>query len=131
MSALLGHLRYGSDAHLAARTSASTAVAALALGIGLTTTMFSIVQGAILRGLPVDKGWQIYYLGRGPADRPDDLQSLPLDDFLDYQAQQKSFQQIAAYYGEGIVASGDGGYPERFRGLRITPNLWRRCGCVR
>ena len=32
--------------------ASALAVVALALGIGLTTTMFSIVQGAVLRGLP-------------------------------------------------------------------------------
>ena len=35
---------------------------ALALGIGLTTTMFSIVNGAILRGLPFDESDRILHI---------------------------------------------------------------------
>ena len=38
--------------------TSAIAIVALALGIGLTTTMFSIVQGVILRGLPFEAGDQ-------------------------------------------------------------------------
>jgi hypothetical protein len=57
-------LRYGVRM-LARRPGASAiAVVALALGIGLTTVMFSIVEGVLLRGLPFDGGDRIMLLDR-------------------------------------------------------------------
>jgi len=40
------------------------AVVALALGIGVTATMFSIVYGALLRGLPFEKADRTYAIRR-------------------------------------------------------------------
>ena len=52
MHTLLQDIRFG--IRLARKNVAVSAIAALALtlGIGLTATMFSIVYGALLRGLP-------------------------------------------------------------------------------
>ena len=50
MSTLFGHVRYGVRMLVRRPGLGITAVIALALGIGLTTTMFSIVYVAIMRG---------------------------------------------------------------------------------
>ena len=77
---------------LAARPGTSAlAMLALALGIGLTTTMFSIVQGAFLRGLPFDEADRIMYVGRANPDRPDRSSPTSVEDFLDWRQGQKSF----------------------------------------
>ena len=47
-------LRYGVRMLRKRPGTSALAAAALALGIGLTTTMFSIVDGAFLRGLPFE-----------------------------------------------------------------------------
>src|SRR5215471_17863670 len=72
------------------------AILALALGIGLTTTMFSIVQGAILRGLPFEESDRIVSIGKATTGRPDSLDSVSVDDFLDWRRQQTSFEDLAA-----------------------------------
>ena len=41
---------------------AALAILAFALGIGLTTTMFSIVNGAIIRGLPFPDSERIHHV---------------------------------------------------------------------
>src|SRR5687767_9209070 len=77
--------------------ASALAVVALALGIGLTATMFSIVQGAILRGLPFDESEKIQHLsivtpttqGRGDA--------VPFHDFTDWRGQQASFESLEGY----------------------------------
>jgi len=43
------------------------AVGALGLGIGLTAVMFSIVYGALLRGLPFENGERITGIGEPPV----------------------------------------------------------------
>ena len=99
------------------------AVVALALGIGLTTTMFSIVQGAILRGLPFDDSERIMYVGRARLDqRQDRLQSTPVHDFIHWRDHQQSFERLAAFSGTQAIVAESGTFPERLRGTRITPN---------
>src|SRR5438067_12780430 len=73
-------------------------IVALAIGIGLTTTMFSIVYGAMLRGLPFDHGERITYFwlshpGEARARRP-----ISIHQFSDWHAQQHSFDGLAGYY---------------------------------
>jgi putative ABC transport system permease protein len=105
--------------------ASALAVVALALGIGLTTTMFSIVQGAILRGLPFEESEKIQYLsivtptttGRGDA--------VSYHDFTDWRSLQTSFESLEGYVNAGMTVTGSSGYPERLRGLRVTPGLFR------
>ena len=52
---MLNDLRVGFRMLLKRPGTSAIAVLALALGIGLTTTMFSIVQGAFMRGLPFEE----------------------------------------------------------------------------
>jgi hypothetical protein len=45
----------------------AAAVLALALGIGLSTAMFSIVYGILLRGLPFEQSERIVHVGSASA----------------------------------------------------------------
>ncbi|MFL6261084.1 MAG: ABC transporter permease [Thermoanaerobaculia bacterium] len=113
----------------------AAAVLALGLGIGLATSMFSIVYGAVLRGLPVPRPERLLHVGNAnPALNQSGLPVL-FHDFLDYRERQKSFEGLAAYYDDTLTLSGDGGQPERFDGdflsangfglLRVKPILGR------
>jgi putative ABC transport system permease protein len=107
---------------LARPGTSALAVLALALGIGLTTTMFSIVQGAFLRGLPFDRSDQIMYVGRANAARPDRANPASVEDYLDWKNSQRSFEVLAGFDTAAAVVSGDAG-AERYRGARMTANM--------
>ena len=53
--------------------TAVLAIVALALGIGLTTTMFSIVNGAVLRGLPFPESDRILHMAPFIIAEQDDV----------------------------------------------------------
>ena len=55
MNGLLGDIRYGARMLVKRPGLSALGIVALALGIGLTTTMFSIVYAAVLRGLPYER----------------------------------------------------------------------------
>ena len=97
MHGIAADLRYG--ARMLAKRPGTTALAilALAMGIGLTTMMFSIVDGAILRGLPFDEGQRLMRIARVQATRPDDSRDVPSDDFLDWRDRQQVFTEVAAF----------------------------------
>jgi putative ABC transport system permease protein len=118
----LQDLRYGARMIVKRPGTSAIAIVAFALGIGLTTTMFSIVQGVILRGLPFPESDRIMLVARARVQRPDGRNDPPAHDLADWRAQQKSFESLAGYFNQGVTISGDTGFPERLRGVRMTPN---------
>ena len=105
--------------------TSAIAVVALALGIGLTATMFSIVQGVILRGLPFESSDRIMSVSRAPIQEPGRRDGLPLHDFLDISARQTTLESLAGHTGAPAIVAGPTALPERLRGRRVTPNLMR------
>src|SRR3982751_389665 len=98
MHAIVRDLRY---AFRSLRNSpALTLVAALALtlGIGLTTTVFSIVYAALMRGLPYPGGDRVAFVREANPGRDSRNQSLSIHDFTDFRGEQRSFSSLAAYY---------------------------------
>ncbi len=116
------------DLQLSARTLRRTpamaivAVLALTLGIGLTTMMFSIVYGAMMRGLPYEGGDRIVVVQRANAERDIQRQGLRIRDFVDVRDQQKSFSHLAAYTSGTMNVSGRE-KAERFSGSWISRGL--------
>jgi putative ABC transport system permease protein len=94
-------------------------VAALSLGIGLTTVMFSVIYGLLIKGLPFDEPGRIAMIYRAdPAGRgEEDL--VPYGDFARYRAEQRSFSAFGAYLQSGGNVSG-GDRPERVEVARMT-----------
>lgn len=100
------------------------AVVALALGIGLTTTMFSIVNGAILRGLPFPESDRVVHVA--PFDIADqDDEGATERTFVELAARQTSFEELAAFYGQTLNVVGPNGVPERYQGAWVTANTFR------
>jgi predicted permease len=127
MQSLLRDVRYGLRSLLKAPGLTAVAVLALTLGIGLTTTMFSIVYGAMLRGLPYPEGDRIVTLRRENPARGINGSGISLLDFGDYKAQQRSFSELAAVTSGTIFVSGDE-KAERFDGAWITSNTLSMTG---
>jgi predicted permease len=108
---------------------AIVAIVTLGLGIGATTTIFTVVDGVLLRPLPgyrdpgrVANLWVDFGVG---------AQSLPAmspGDFRDYQQRTTSFDALAAGSGGQIVGatgalSGNSGPAERVEVSTITANF--------
>ena len=135
MSSLFGHVRYGVRMLIRRPGLSVTAVIALALGIGLTTTMFSIVYVAVIRGLPYDDPDRLVALFRNRPAQGVQFMGVSIHDFEDWRTQQTSFEDIAAYYAETVNVGGTEGEPIRYLGayasartfdiLRVQPVLGR------
>lgn len=114
---------------------ATIAIVALALGIGLTATMWSITWGGILRGLPFDQADRIIHLERTRPSHDIDSYGVPVSDYAAWREQQKSFEDLAAFSEGTVNLSGSEGRPERYEGgfvtaatfplLRVAPLLGR------
>jgi predicted permease len=124
MTMLGGNIRYGARMLVRRPGLTALAIVALALGIGLTTTMFSIVYAAVLKGLPYEQSDQLVALFRTRPAQGIQLMPVSIHDFADWREQQKSFEAIAAYYAETVNVSGSEGRPVRYLGAYASANLF-------
>ena len=92
----------------------------LALGIGVNTAMFSIVEGIALRGLPFPEPDRLISIYTTSGDNPDDRAGLSWGEFTDLRAQQQSCLDYAVYQDRTTTLSKAGGDPERIEGTAIT-----------
>ncbi len=98
-----------------------TAVLVLALGIGAGTAIFSVVDTVLLRPLPFPEPDRlIFVLEKKLPQLP--MFSVAPGNFLTWQAQNRSFESMAAWRSSAFDLTGSG-EPERLRGQRITWNL--------
>ncbi len=97
MTALLNDLRYGLRQLRKAPGFTVTAIVTLALGIGISAAMFTVLDGVLLRPLPVPHPTRLVALGNPQPGN----QGLPgvssLPNLQDWRAETKSFQSIAWY----------------------------------
>ncbi len=94
------------------------ALITLALGIGGTTAIFSVVDGILLRPLPYPHPETIVRVSRSSPNFESDLAFSPAD-YLDYKNQSRSLQALAAYREEPVDLTGRGD-PVRLTAIEAT-----------
>ena len=106
------------------KSPALTVVATIALtmGIGLTTMMFSIIYGALLKGLPFEEGDRIVTIARTNPERDIQRGGIPVQDYADLVAQQRSFSLVGGYTSGTMNVSGTE-RAERFSGSWVTAQI--------
>ena len=107
-----------------ARTPAFTAAAllTLALGIGATTTMFSVVYGVLLRPLPYAEPERLVQLWETSTSTPGDLNPISVPNFRDWAEKNTSFTATLAYAYNRYTLSGEGS-PEQVQGLQVWGDI--------
>src|ERR1051325_7755968 len=125
MTALLSDLRHG--ARMLRRNPGFSAVAVLtlALGIGSTSAIFSVVDGALLRPLPFrDPDRLVFVWGRltglGLAH---DRNGVSPPEVMDLGRRTRSFEDVAAYNRDSLNLTGDG-EPERVDTALVSASLF-------
>jgi putative ABC transport system permease protein len=103
---MLNDLKYAIRSLLRAPGFTSIAVLTLALGIGATTAMYSVVQAAVIRPVPYPDPDRLVLI----SERLDKGQRARLTalDFGDIEKHATSFEAIAAHAGTGFTFTGDG-----------------------
>jgi predicted permease len=99
----------------------AVAVVTLALGIGANTSMFSILNGYMLRPLSFVDSDQLDRIYRSTADKPEGL--IAPADYLAFQPERRGYGEVAAYVPEEMSLSEPGLPAEMASGLRVSANL--------
>lgn len=115
MKTLLQDVRFGLRMLSKSPGSTFVAVVSLALGIGLNTAIFSVVNVILLRPLPIVKEESRVVWLRAPISYPD---------YVDYREQTQSFGGMAAITGTSEFSLALGGEPELIQGEYVTENYF-------
>jgi predicted permease len=97
VTALSQDARYALRALRRSPVFTSAALVTLALGIGATTTVFSIVYGVLLRPLPYAEPDRLVQLWEQAARTGDDRNPVSVPNYRDWTAQTHAFSGMAAY----------------------------------
>lgn len=123
MAVWLHNLRHAWRMVGAGPLTSAMAVVVLALGIGSTGIQFAVIDGIVLRPLPVPEGERVVHVDcRNPLLGRKYLR-VYLHDFLDWREAQSTLTDLGAFTRETVSLSDDDGYPEQLSGSRITPDV--------
>jgi predicted permease len=104
------------------------AVLILAIGIAMNTFVFSVVNAQLFKDLAFDRNGHVLYLMSGNTLRDDAVDMVSYPDFRDWQANSRSFQDMAAFAPKQSNISDDASLPESCRSAAITSNAFRLLG---
>ena len=132
MSTLVHDLRYALRALRRTPGFTAAAVAALALGIGATTTIFTVVNGVLLRPLQYEAPDRLVNIWNDLGQGAQSLPAVSPLDFRDYKERSRTIEDFAAA-AEGNVANLRGnltgeGEPERADVVTVTANFFPLLG---
>ena len=120
MEALMQEIRHGLRALIKNRSFSLIAVLALGLGIGVNSSIFSVVNGVLLQPLAYREPGQLVRIWEkwGGFDNG----SISYPNFKDWRERNQSFEKMAAYRWTGFNLTG-GDQPERLSGRQVSSEL--------
>ena len=121
MESIIQDLRYALRTLVKDPAFAAVAISTLALGIGASTAIFSVVNAVLLAPLPYEDEDRLVMIWAEARAR--DLQNWPAStpDLLDYRAAQ-SFDEVASAFPFRVTLTGEGD-PERVDAITVTENF--------
>ncbi|MGD0302107.1 MAG: ABC transporter permease, partial [Bryobacteraceae bacterium] len=105
MRGVLQDLQYGLRVFARNPTFTSIALLALALGIGATTAIFSVVDTVLLKPLPYPRSDRIVAIGL-TGFGPPPIAMAP--DYVEWRARNHVFDEMAAYDNANPTLTGEG-----------------------
>src|SRR4051812_48774989 len=96
------------------------AILTFGLGIGLSTTVFCVVNGGLFKGLPFPEADRLVaVVGTNPTQNQPQ-QPMSVHDLVIWKARQTSFEKFGEYSVAPMNFSAEEGRPERFSGGLLT-----------
>jgi len=127
MSTLLQDLKYGLRAMLKNPGFTMVALVTLALGIGVNTAIFSVVNAVVLKPLPYPDATRLVTIWVTEPSGPGNLYPDTGPDFVDYKAQNKVLEGMAAVTTTGATLTGTT-QPLQLEGFEVSPEIFPLLG---
>jgi putative ABC transport system permease protein len=123
LDVFLQDLRYTFRTFAKTPVFALTALLTLALGTGVNTAIFSVVNAVVLRPLPFPQPERLVRIWEMNQKLNIQFFSTSVLNYLSFKEQAKSFEAIGAYGGANVNITGTG-EPERLAGGTLTSSMF-------
>ncbi len=127
MGTLVQDIRYGVRMLWKSPGFTAVAVLTLALGIGGTTAIFSVVDRVLLRPLPFPEPERVVMIFENDRLRGTQRERASMPDFEDFQAQATVFESLAAWQSSDRILTGDR-EPQRVVAARASASFFAALG---
>src|SRR5688572_28604851 len=117
-------LRYAVRSLIKNRGFTAIAVACLALGIGVNSTIYSVVDGVILRPYPYPDADQIIVVSSTNQKEGVTRGGVSYADFKDLRDASSTIQTMAAFTERSLTIADGSSDPERFLGSPVSWTLF-------
>ncbi len=125
MQTLWQDIRYGLRMLASNAGFTLVAVLTLTLGIGANTAIFSVINGVLLQPLPYRDPGRLMILAEKTPEF--DTMSISYPNFLDWQKENRSFENLAAHRWGSYDLRG-GGMPEHLEGKMVSAGFFSTLG---
>ncbi len=106
------------------RWFSAAVIATLALGIGINTTVFTLVNAVLFKPVPIPGGERLVTVNNRRVGRPNDNTGVGVLDYREYKANQTTFESLEAVSGDRGVIAEQGNAPERYTAGKVTAGLF-------
>ena len=104
-----------------------TVTLVLALGIGATTAIFSVIHAVLINPFPYHEGNKLLFVGSSRLDQPGSQMPVTYPDYLDWRASAKTVDHLAFAAGSSATLTGIA-EPVSLRHAAISANTWPLLG---
>jgi len=122
METIWQDIRYGVRMLVKYRLTTLVCIAALALGIGANTAMFSVAEAFLLHPVPFENAGRFVALVDSRPAQNVDMNSVAPATYFEWRDQARSFEQVGAYTWNSINLTGDR-EPEKVQGFAVSANF--------
>jgi putative ABC transport system permease protein len=130
MDNLLQDVRYGIRTLTRQPGFAATAILTLALGIGATTAIFSVVNAVVLRPMPFDAPERIMVVTNVNMKTGGRNTTISGPDFFDWRAQSRSFEALSYFTGSGEASVTVNNVSDYTTITRVAPGYFKVFGAT-
>jgi putative ABC transport system permease protein len=124
---MLGDLRHAFRALRRSPGFSVVTVLTLAVGIGVTTTMFSVIDAVLLEPLAFANPGGVMTVWESNPGIGVEQEQVSAGTFVDWRSRTRRFTDLAAYQNDGYVLTGRG-EPTQLTGATVTPSLFTILG---
>ncbi len=123
LDTLLHDLRHAFRALVRNRGFTAVVTLTLAVGIGATTAIFSVVSGVLLRPLPFDAPERLVIVWQNDRATGTTREAASTADYWDFRERIRSFSELAMYATGSVNLTRDDGEPRRLAAAVVTHTL--------
>ena len=128
MTQILTDVRSGLRMLVKYPTLSIVAILTLGLGIGLSTTVYCVVNGGLFKGLPFPDADRIVAVVATRPSQNQPQQPISVQDLVIWQERQTSFEKLGPYFFAAMNLSTEEGRPERYSGGLLTVAAFEALG---